>query len=79
MDKGFLETTYCCVATIVTSKLPIDWTIQGLQMAYKIVYLVKAYSIPLQLLINSNHIEIHLVPNVGERTWSKKVKNLYKC
>ena len=41
-------------------------------MAYTVAYLVRTYSIPSQLLVNSNQTWIHLVPNVEERTWEPK-------
>jgi hypothetical protein len=36
-------------------------------MVYKVVYLMKAYYIPLTLVVKNNHIGIHLVPNGGEK------------
>jgi hypothetical protein len=59
--------TYC-VATIVTNKLPPDWFVQGYTMAYKVVYLVKAYSTPSTFVVNSEQIGVHFVPNGGEIT-----------
>ncbi len=44
----------------------------GLLKAYKVVYLVKAYCIPLTLVMNNNQTKIHLEPNGGERTWEQK-------
>jgi hypothetical protein len=38
-------------------------------MAYKIAYLVKLYSMPPCLVVNSEQFGIHLVSIVGERTW----------
>jgi hypothetical protein len=38
-------------------------------MTYKVVYLVKAYSIPPTPVVNSNQTNVHLVPIGGERTW----------
>jgi hypothetical protein len=60
------------MATIAASKLPLDWGSQSLTMAYKVVYLAKAYSIPPILVVNNDQTRIHLVPNGGERTWEPK-------
>jgi len=60
------------VATITVSKLPPNWLAQSYTMAYKVVYLVKAYSIPLTLVVNNNQNGVHLVPNGVERTWEPK-------
>jgi len=56
------------MATIAASKLPINWVIQGLTMAYKVAYLAKSYSIPLAFVVNSNQTRIHLVLNANEKT-----------
>ncbi len=60
------------MATIIVSKLPPNWLVQSYTMAYKVVYLVKAYSIPLTLVVNNNQNGVHLVPNGAERTWEPK-------
>ena len=60
------------VATTATSKLPLDWSKQGLDMAYRVAYLVKAYSIPPQLVLNNDQTGIHLVSNAVERKWKPK-------
>ncbi len=60
------------VAIIITSKLPLNWLIQSLIMAYKVDYFIKTYSIPLALVVNNYQIGVHLVPNDGERTWESK-------
>lgn len=41
-------------------------------MVYRVVYLAKAYDIPLSLIVNSDQTGIHLVPTVGECTWESK-------
>jgi hypothetical protein len=40
--------------------------------AYRVAYLVKAYYIPLTLVMNNNQTIIHLEPNGGEKTWEPK-------
>jgi hypothetical protein len=55
-----------------TQKLPSDWKLQGLQMAQRITYLAKAYSIPLKILINIDQIGNHFVPIGGIQTCIKK-------
>jgi hypothetical protein len=37
-----------------TSQLPPNWFEQGCNMAYWVVYLVKAYNILVALVVNSN-------------------------
>jgi hypothetical protein len=37
-----------------------------------VVYLVKAYYIPLTLVMNNDQTRVHLEPNDGERTWEPK-------
>jgi hypothetical protein len=41
-------------------------------MAYIITYLVKLYSIPSCLVVNTNQTGIHLVPTSREKTWENK-------
>ena len=41
-------------------------------MAQRTTYLVKAHSIALELVINTNQTWIHLVPAGGARTWVEK-------
>jgi hypothetical protein len=53
-------------------KLPKDWEEQGLKMAYRAAYLIKAYSIPEELFVNTDQTGIHLVPTGGSYTWEKK-------
>jgi hypothetical protein len=60
------------MATTVVSKLPLDWIIQGLTMAYRNVYFLKAYSIPPAFVVNNDQTRVHLVPNGVERTWEPK-------
>jgi hypothetical protein len=43
-------------------------------MAYKVVYLIKAYNILATLVINTDQIDVHIVPTRGERTWEMKWK-----
>jgi hypothetical protein len=64
--KQYMCWTYC-VATTVTSKLPPNWLAQGYTMTCRVVYLVKAYSIP-PTLVNSDQTEVHVVHDGGERT-----------
>jgi hypothetical protein len=63
------------VAIVVTNKLPPYWFVQGYTMAYKVVYLVKAYSTPSTFVVNSDQIGVHFVPNGGEI----RVPNMCKC
>ena len=58
--------------TGTTRKLPKDWEEQGLKMAYRAAYLVKAYSILAELFVNTDQTGIHLVPTGGAYTWGKK-------
>ncbi len=41
-------------------------------MAYRNVYFLKAYSIPLALVVNNDKSKVHLVPTNGEKTWEPK-------
>jgi hypothetical protein len=41
-------------------------------MAQRTTYFVKAFSIPLELLVKTNQIKIHFVPTKGTRTWVEK-------
>jgi hypothetical protein len=41
-------------------------------MAYHIACLVKAYNIPPSLIVNSDKIDIHLVPTLGKCTWETR-------
>ena len=58
--------------TTAASKVPTDWMEQGLNMNYRIAYLVKVYNIPPYLVINSYQTGIHLIPSAGGRTWDVK-------
>ena len=60
------------VATGAARKLPSDWNEQGLKMSQRIAYLVKAYSIPHELVVNTDQTGIHLVPTRGAHTWALK-------
>ncbi len=65
------------MATITTSEFPPNWLAQGYTMAYKVVYLVKAYSIPPTFVVNNDQNGIPLIPNGDERTWEPKgTKNM---
>jgi hypothetical protein len=44
----------------------------GLFKAYKVAYLMKAYYIPLALVMNNDQTRVHLEPNGGERIWEPK-------
>jgi len=64
--KQFMKQYMCWtyhVATTITSKLPLDWFAQGYSMTYKVVYLVKAYSIRPTLVVNSNPTKVHFIPD----------------
>jgi hypothetical protein len=67
--KHYMNWTFN-VSITSTSKLPLDWEEQGNFTAYHVAHLTKAYSIPPSLVVNSDHINIHLVPIVGEHIWS---------
>ena len=54
--------------TTTAIKLPNNWMEQGLYMNYRIAYLVKVYTIPPCLVINSDKSRIHLGPLGGGRT-----------
>ena len=58
--------------TTVTSKLPLDWMEQGLNMNYRVAYLAKVYSIPSSLVVNLDQTGIYLVPATGDKTWDAK-------
>ena len=60
------------VATGAAKKLPTDWEEQGLQMAQRVAYLVKAHSLPPQLVVNTDQTCIHLVPTGEAHTWTQK-------
>ena len=59
-------------STGAARKLPADWEQQGLNMAHRTAYLVKAHSIPPELVVNTDQTGIHLVPTGGTRTWAEK-------
>jgi hypothetical protein len=59
-------------STGATRKLPNYWEQQGLQMAQRIAYLVKAYSVSPSLMVNTDQTGIHLIPRGGARTWVEK-------
>jgi hypothetical protein len=41
-------------------------------MSYRVAYLVKLYSIPRELIINTDQTGIHLVPIGGSHTWERR-------
>jgi hypothetical protein len=59
-------------ATGAARKLPNNWEQLGLLMAQRTAYLVKAYSIPPSMLVNTDQTGIHMVPSGGARTWAEK-------
>ena len=59
-------------ATGVARKLPSNWEEQGLKMTQRVAYLVKAHSLPPELVVNTDQTGIHLVPTGGTRTWAHK-------
>jgi hypothetical protein len=65
--KQYMCWTYC-VANTITSKFPPNWLAQGYTMTCRVLYLVKAYSIPPTLVVNSDQTEVHLVHDGGEKT-----------
>ncbi len=67
------------MATITVSKLPPNLLTQGYTMAYKVVDLVKAYSIPPIFVVNNGQNGIHVVLNGAERTWEPRVPKICKC
>ena len=50
--KTHLKWNYRC-ATIACGKLPPDRVQQGVYMAYRAIYLVKAYNLPQALVVNT--------------------------
>ena len=55
-----------------TSKLPLDWMEQELNMNYRVAYIVKVFGIPSSLVVNSDQTGIHLVPIAGDKIWDAK-------
>lgn len=41
-------------------------------MAYWITYIMKAYNIPLILVVNNDQTYVYLIPTIRERTWETK-------
>jgi hypothetical protein len=75
--KQFMKQYMCWtyhVATTITSKLPLDWFAQRCTMTYKVIYLVKTYSIRPTLVVNSNPTKVHFVPNGGP---NNKIKSSF--
>ena len=63
--KDFCKMSFKRVTTSA-KKLPSDWEIQGENMAYRIAYLCRIYSIPPELVVNTDQTGVFLVPNAGE-------------
>jgi len=55
-----------------TSKIPPNLSKQGCNMAYQVVYLMKAYNIPPTLAVNNEQTCVHFIPRAKERTWESK-------
>lgn len=51
--KKHLDCSYRQAIT-ACGKVPQDWKIQGRLMAYRVAYLVKAYDIPPNLIVNTD-------------------------
>jgi hypothetical protein len=60
------------LSTTATNKFPLDWQEHNRFMAYCVAYLTKAYDIPPSFVVNSDKIDIHLVPIARECTWENK-------
>jgi hypothetical protein len=57
---------------VLLKNFPMNGSFVSLQMAQRKTYLIKAYSIPPKLLVNTNQIKIHFVPTRGIRNSIKK-------
>jgi hypothetical protein len=64
------------MATTATSKMPTNWHEQGQNMAYIITYLVKLYSIPPCLMVNSDQTRIHPIPTTGKKNGKNGTKHI---
>jgi hypothetical protein len=69
--KTCLNWSYKATTTLV-KKLPQTWEQEGMAMAHRVAYLVKVYNIPMCLIVNTNQIQLHLVPIGGDRTWETR-------
>ncbi len=65
---------------MITSRFSSDWDQYGKDPGYKVIYFVKTYNIHVTLVVNSDQIEVHLVPTIGKCTWENKgtIKTLGK-
>lgn len=61
------------VATGAAKKMPSNWKEQGLKMAQRVAYLVKAHYLPPQLVVNTDQIRIQLVPTGHSYMGTKNV------
>ncbi len=59
-------------STTCTSKLLVDRQEKGKFIAYHVAYLTKAYGIPPSPIVNSDQIDIHLVPVARKHTWESR-------
>lgn len=64
-----------CKATIAASKLSTNWQQKRVEVAKEVAYLVKYYSISLQLIVNTDQSGSHLLPTRGIRTWEGNNSN----
>jgi hypothetical protein len=65
-------------ATTIASKILTYWWGQGLNISYRIAYLVKVYNIPSSLVVNSNQTRVHLLFIASEKKWEIKGKKHVK-
>ncbi len=59
-------------ATTATRKLPSIWEVEGTSMAHQVAYLVKMYTIPPCLVVNTYQTGVHLIPTRRDQTWERK-------
>jgi hypothetical protein len=62
--KQFMKQYMCWtyrVATTIISKLPPNWLAQSYTMTYKVVYLVKTYSIQPTLVMNNDQTKVQSI------------------
>lgn len=45
-------------------------------MVHKCAYLVSVHNIPLELVVNTNQTQIHLIPTCDSITWGHKTKRI---
>ena len=58
-------------------KLPSNWEKQGLRMVQRAAFLMKAYSIPTKMFVNTDQTDIHLIPTSRARIWTKNYQSMY--